>query len=172
MQKNSKSNLFFIELIICILFFIIAATICTQAFVKAYTINQDTIAINNALLWVQNFSALFTESPNDFSFTRNIYESEISNAINDIEGEDYILIYCDKDWNTVTSYSLAEYAILCIYYKDTSFAYEDLYISSLNNLTNTAYQSNGEITTNELVMYSTPIYQITLKKYIPINAIK
>lgn len=170
--KNSKSNLFFIELIICILFFMIAAAICTQVFVKAYTINQDTVAINNTLLWIQNFSALFEESPDDFTLTQNIYKNDSSEILNDTENNSYILIYCDKDWHTVTSYSLADYIILCIYYKDSSFAYEDIYISSLNNLTNTTYQSKNGITLNELMMYSTSIYEITLKKHLPINISK
>lgn len=42
-MKHSKSGLFLMELIVAFLFFSLASAICVQLFVKADTINEESI---------------------------------------------------------------------------------------------------------------------------------
>lgn len=49
-QKNTRSSLFLIELMISVLFFALGSAICIQVFVKAYTINEDARRLSFASL--------------------------------------------------------------------------------------------------------------------------
>lgn len=49
-QKNTRSSLFLIELMIAILFFALGSTVCIQVFVKAYTVDQDAKKLSFASL--------------------------------------------------------------------------------------------------------------------------
>lgn len=83
MKKNIRHNsLFMIELIISIFFFIICASICVQAFVKAHILTQNTENMNQAYAICQNLSSTFyqndyTHSEDDiktyFDLTKQIY---------------------------------------------------------------------------------------------------
>ena len=48
-QQSKRSSLFLLELILAIGFFCIAAAVCVQIFVKSYTIEQESIALNHSV---------------------------------------------------------------------------------------------------------------------------
>ena len=50
MRKNSSSSLFLMELIIAILFFSLASTVCIQLFVKAHLLTEKSVNINQSIL--------------------------------------------------------------------------------------------------------------------------
>lgn len=58
MQK-SKSGLFLIELIVVILFFSLASTVCIQLFVKAHVLSSDTMIMNKSVEICQNYAECF-----------------------------------------------------------------------------------------------------------------
>ena len=76
--RHSRSGLFLIELMICILFFSITAGICIQFFVKSHNMSQDAKNLYQA----QQEAASMAE----------ILEK-------DIDSLDNISVYYDKDWN-------------------------------------------------------------------------
>ena len=76
--RHSRSGLFLIELIICILFFSVTAGICIQFFVKSHNMSQDAKNLYQA----QQEAASMAE----------ILEK-------DIDSLDNISVYYDKDWN-------------------------------------------------------------------------
>ena len=47
------------ELIIAILFFSISGAICVQLFVKAHMLSENSVEMNNSVLWTQNISEVF-----------------------------------------------------------------------------------------------------------------
>ncbi|WP_035786547.1 hypothetical protein [Butyrivibrio sp. XPD2002] len=56
---HSKTSLFLMELIIAILFFSISGAICVQLFVRAHTLSETSVEMNNSVLWTQNISEVF-----------------------------------------------------------------------------------------------------------------
>ena len=76
--RHSRSGLFLIELMICILFFSVTAGICIQFFVKSHNMSQDAKNLYQA----QQEAASMAE----------ILEK-------DIDSLDNISVYYDKDWN-------------------------------------------------------------------------
>lgn len=53
-QKNTRSSLFLIELMITILFFSLGSAVCIQVFVKAHTVNEDARRLSFASLQVSS----------------------------------------------------------------------------------------------------------------------
>ena len=66
MNNNArKTGLFLMELIIAILFFSLAATICIQLFVKSHMISERSIALNHSILLAQNTAEIFYATNGD-----------------------------------------------------------------------------------------------------------
>ena len=63
MQQHSKrSSLFLLELILAIGFFCIASAVCVQIFVKSYTIEQESTALNHAVHLATSAAETFRHS--------------------------------------------------------------------------------------------------------------
>ncbi len=58
-MRSSKSSLFLMEILICILFFSIASAICVQLFAKAHLLDQKTGQQNLTIMWTQNLAELW-----------------------------------------------------------------------------------------------------------------
>ena len=165
-ESSSKTGLFLIELIISIFFFIVAAAICTQTFVKAHILSNDTINLNHAFLWVQNVSSLFTEGQGDSAFIKDTYSAQDCISYINLPADNNMLLLFDTDWHPVTNASNAQYLALCSFSADTQFAYVDIYISACEEsfFAEIMQASDySEYATNA----SRSIYQITLQKHIP-----
>lgn len=65
-MNHSKSSLFLMEMIIVILFFSLAASVCLQIFVKAHLYGRDTEELNTAVLLAENAGELFYEYEDAF----------------------------------------------------------------------------------------------------------
>ena len=64
-MKHSKSGLFLMELIIVLLFFSLASTICIRLFVKSHALSQETVDLTNAVTLAQNLAENFIASDGD-----------------------------------------------------------------------------------------------------------
>ena len=97
MRKNSSSSLFLMELIIAILFFSLASTVCIQLFVKAHLLTERSVNINQSILWTQNLAEGFLNSDGDLTKMRELFDekSEL--------GDDHISLFFDSDWNPVAA---------------------------------------------------------------------
>ena len=73
-MKHSKSSLFLMELIIALLFFSLASTVCIQLFVKSYTLSQETTDLNYAINSAQNMAEAFIGCNGDLSFIASLFE--------------------------------------------------------------------------------------------------
>lgn len=127
-RQSSKSSLFLIELIIAIFFFIIAATICIQLFVKSYTISNETISINHAVLWTQNLAEIFTNQNGDYEILQEIYAESDCIEITKLHSEKHMLLLFDSNWYQTNDTNKACYYVLSSYSQDNQFRYQDIYV--------------------------------------------
>lgn len=97
MRKNSSSSLFLMELIIAILFFSLASTVCIQLFVKAHLLTEKSVNINHSILWTQNLAESFLNSEGDLSQMKELFDTKSE------LGEDHISLYFDNDWNPIAA---------------------------------------------------------------------
>ena len=61
-QRSKRSSLFLLELILAIGFFCIASAVCVQIFVKSYTIEQESTALNHAVHLATSAAETFRHS--------------------------------------------------------------------------------------------------------------
>lgn len=84
-NKNiSRSNLFLIELIIIIVFFIFASSIILRVFVKANELSVNTVALDGAVITTQS----------NAEFYKTMSYSQLSNTTS--------IYYYDKNWQKTT----------------------------------------------------------------------
>lgn len=129
----SRSGLFLIELILSIFFFIIAAAIVMQLFVKSHFVSEDAINTNYALLYTQNISELFLSANGDFSVLEQEFHPETI-PISDYDAS--AALYFDKDWQRLAAAEDAAYMVSFHYNKETAenpFAYLNIYINECPN---------------------------------------
>lgn len=125
----SRSGLFLIELILSIFFFIIAAAVIMQLFVKSHFISEDTINVNYALLYTQNISEIFLAANGDFDAVEQAFLPE---TLLESEYGASASLYFDKDWQRQTTPTDAVYTINFNYYKATGsepYARLDIYVN-------------------------------------------
>lgn len=101
MNNNArKTGLFLMELIIAILFFSLAATICIQLFVKSHMISERSIALNHSILLAQNTAEIFYATngdPEKMTSLLGCGESSGTAAIADSDNASTLtLFYTDK----------------------------------------------------------------------------
>ena len=152
----SRSGLFLIELILSIFFFIIAAAVVMQLFVKSHFISEDTININHALLYTQNISELFLAADGDFDAVEQAFRPE---PLTSEQGTAAVL-YFDKEWQRQTLQESAAYMIILHYDRITDsgpYACLNLYIKECPDTRNTSI-SEYDYTTD-------CIHQQEIKKY-------
>lgn len=110
MKLRSKSSLFLIELIVVILFFSIAGTVCIQLFVKSHLLSTKTKALNQCVKYAQNYAEVFTNmngSRNDFlDFLDNPVLSEDKTAYH---------IYFDKEFQITGDFDKAFYDLKLVF---------------------------------------------------------
>lgn len=124
----SRSGLFLIELILSVFFFIIAAAVVMQLFVKSHFISKDTININHALLYTQNISEIFLAAYGDFNAVETAFHPEIQDTGNGATA----ILYFDKDWQRQDTRTDAVYMAVLNYNMITHngpYAHLDIYIN-------------------------------------------
>ena len=102
-SQHNKTSLFLMELIISILFFSIAGAICVRLFVGAHLMSQESIVLNNSVLWTQNMSELFNAKKGNL---REIADFCSENSIVLVSYEDNpeigtLVMFFDKNWDLI-----------------------------------------------------------------------
>ena len=91
-MKHSKSSLFLMELIISILFFALASTVCIQLFVKSHVIAAQATNQNQATIQVQNLAEAFIASDGDLTVMKSWFAQDSLLSDNDFQ------LFFDKEW--------------------------------------------------------------------------
>lgn len=76
-MKHSKSSLFLMELIIALLFFSLASTVCIRLFVKAHALSARTVDQNYAVNYAQNMAEAFTGCNGDLQTLQTVLSGSL-----------------------------------------------------------------------------------------------
>ena len=156
----SRSGLFLIELIFSIFFFLIAATIILQLFVKSHLVCENTITINNALLYTQSISEVFLGNNGNFDAVKALYAEDVTDLT---DTNSTMLLLFDQDWCPTKSSDDAKYSVFACYDSDKNFAYLNIYINQFFP-DMTTFITNGDY--KSILADTGSIYHLEVKKYV------
>ena len=91
-KPAQRSSLFLLELIIAILFFILAATACVRFFVHSHELEKDSIALNQALLATTSVAEILRSQDEPYETLADAFP--MGNL-----GDNEFKIYYDNDWS-------------------------------------------------------------------------
>lgn len=129
------------ELIIAILFFSLASTVCIQLFVKSYIISTDTVDKNNSIIQAQNLAESYLGFEGDFTQIARLFPNAVLNT-----SADELSLYFDKDWTPSDSDSANYIVVLCQKKSDVQeLIAAEIIISSFNS------------TKEDSIIYSLPL---------------
>lgn len=92
-MKHSKSSLVLMELIIVILFFSLASTVCIQLFAKSHLLSSRTVNENHAVIHAQNLAECFLATEGDVAQIKTLFETHVSDT-----PENTVLLLFDGNW--------------------------------------------------------------------------
>lgn len=102
---HSKSGLFLMELIIVILFFSLASTVCIQMFAKSHLISEETVNKNEAVLAAQNLAESWYAAGGDLTAMSAVFPDA---SVTD----DRLVLSYDSSWNLCDDASAVYTAVL------------------------------------------------------------
>ncbi len=136
-MKHSKSSLFLMELIIALLFFSLASTVCIRLFVNAHYLSGQTVNQNYAVNYAQNMAEAFMGCDGDLSAMQSIFSgsqlSQDGSSLALVQNGYRILLECS---GTVSPGSTVS-ADISVYRADaippaSAVGYESLYTLHVN----------------------------------------
>lgn len=139
MKPTRRSTLFLMELMLAILLFCLAATVCVQVFVKSHMLEKESTVLNQAVFASTSVAEIFRSS-DDYE---ELLLAEFPHAVS--EDGSYLISY-DDNFSPVTS----DGSYCLKFVTDT----EDDFI-------------NGHIYVYSAIDDSTLIYELEVKKYHP-----
>lgn len=93
--NSSKTGLFLIEMIFAIAFFMIAAAISLQVFVKANSLSEESSLQAKAAMEAQNIAEIWMQDTNTLTTLQTIY------LVDTLDTNTYV-IYYNEAWKTCT----------------------------------------------------------------------
>lgn len=109
-EKNSRSGLFLMEMIISILFFSITSAITVQLFVKAHNIDDQSVSLSQGSIILQNVAEVFRSCDGDFVQTSQQFDDLISE-----HKENCFLIYYNENWDASSHPSQNGYTLEAVF---------------------------------------------------------
>lgn len=91
-KPAQRSSLFLLELIIAILFFILAATACVRFFVQSHTLEKDSVALNQAVASTTSVAEIIRSQENPYEILLDVFPTGVIKDNN-------FYIYYDNEWN-------------------------------------------------------------------------
>ena len=119
-QPSRRSSLFLMELIIAILFFSLASTVCVRIFVKSHTLEQESNRLNYAVSAASSVAEIFRNQENPFEILKKQYPYGIKN-------DNHYQFFYDKDWSLCNKEE-AIYTVIADFTKDGSFESDDIQV--------------------------------------------
>lgn len=108
-MKHSKSGLFLMEMIVCILFFSLSAAVCAQMFAKSHSISENNINENHAVIISAGIAECFYAEFGDEVKINDLYyegKGELQGGI--------LSLYFDTDYNLCDNTSAPYKATLSV----------------------------------------------------------
>ena len=146
-MKHSKSSLFLMELIIAILFFSLAGTVCIRLFATSHLLSKQTVDQNHAVIQAQNLAECYLATEGDLMQMKTLFPFYRPDT-----PDDTILLSFDEDWQECNP-TLARYtASLVSYPEENGLITADISINSYDPISGTNSES---------------LYTLTVKYHIP-----
>ncbi|MBQ6696553.1 MAG: hypothetical protein IJN16_07605 [Lachnospiraceae bacterium] len=98
-MKHSKSSLFLMEVIIALLFFSLASTVCIRLFVKSHTLSRDTQNLNYAVTQSQNLAEAFIGVDGDMEQLQSLFPGS------HLRNENQSLTVSEGDYTSTLTYT-------------------------------------------------------------------
>ena len=131
MQPTRRSSLFLMELMMAILLFSLAATVCVQVFVKSHTLEKESTELSQAVFASTSVAEIFRSSDDYAEILQEQFPfADITN--------DCIKIYYADNWVPVAS-SDASYQLTFATKSSDGFLYGYLYVSEYGNDVSSIY---------------------------------
>lgn len=127
-MKHSKSSLVLMELIIVLLFFSLASTVCIQLFSKSHLLSTQTVNENKAVIHAQNLAECFLATEGDIAQMRNLFETSASDT-----NEHTVILLFDKDWKECGQENALYTASLVSHPEENGVITADITIASYNS---------------------------------------
>ena len=124
-ERNSRSGLFLMEMIISILFFSITSAITVQLFVKAHNIDDQSVSLSQGSIILQNVAEVFRSCDGDFEQTSLQFDDLISEHT-----ENSFHIYYNETWNLSSQPSQKGYTLEAVFSETDQLRALDLSIYS------------------------------------------
>ncbi len=101
--KHNKTSLFLMELIISIFFFAISGAICVKLYVSAHLLSNKSVNVNNAVLWTQNISEVFSGKHGNLHDIADFFSKSSIVLVSYEDNPEIgtmVMLY-DEDWNLI-----------------------------------------------------------------------
>lgn len=130
------------ELIVAILFFSLASTVCIQLFARSHKLSRQTVNQNRAVIQAQNLAEIFFAADGDVAQMKNMFPANAADT-----ADNTFVIYLNPDWEEC----------------ETNVT---RYIAKL-----TAFSENDDLIEADIVVYesdseSEPLYTLHLKHHV------
>ena len=119
-QPSRRSSLFLMELIIAILFFSLASTVCVRIFVKSHTLEQESIQLNHAVSAASSVAEIFRNQENPFEILEMQYPDGV-------KSDNHYQFFYAKDWSLCNK-DEAVYTVIADFAKVSSFEIADIQV--------------------------------------------
>ncbi|MBR6303239.1 MAG: hypothetical protein IKN35_01265 [Lachnospiraceae bacterium] len=148
-MKHSKSGLFLMEMIVCILFFSLSAAVSAQMFAKSHIISQTAINENHAVIEVNNLAeAFYAENGNIAGISEILYPGL------SLTTPESITVYFDAGFNAVS------------FDGEAAAYYVELKTGDLND----NHTKDGTVSFYDMSDTSKPIYSLDVTVNVPRTA--
>uniref|UniRef100_UPI0040572E7B hypothetical protein n=1 Tax=Acetatifactor sp. TaxID=1872090 RepID=UPI0040572E7B len=123
-MKHSKSALVLMELIIVILFFSLASTVCIQLFSKSHLLSKQTVNENHAVIHAQNLAECFLATEGNIVTIKELFASSLPDT-----GDDTVILLFNEAWQECNEESAVYCASLIAYPEENGLIRADISVS-------------------------------------------
>lgn len=131
MKPTRRSSLFLLELMLSILLFILAATICVQVFVKSHSISKKSTELSHAVLASSSVAEILKSNVDHPEILLKQYPFIV-------ESDDCLFIYFDANWQH-TDEANASYLLQLCTQIDDSFLINDITVCNISEKESVIY---------------------------------
>lgn len=152
-MQHSKSGLFLMEMIISILFFSLASTVCIQLFAKSHLISKQTVEHNHAVMQAQNLAELYIAAEGSIAQMQKFHNAEIFPEVSECThlfetcySHTQYSLFFDSKWQECSKKNAVYEAVLVSAYEKSKLYNADITVAALP-------QSNSA-NTNKNILYT------------------
>lgn len=133
-MKHSKAALFLMELIIALLFFALASTVCIRLFTKAHLLSRQAVNENHAVIHAQNLAEAFLSTEGDFAQIETLFP----NAFTD-DASNHLFLLFDENWEACNLADAHFQASLILHPEEAGLIAADIAVAPYTDPNNTIY---------------------------------